>query len=237
MTWAPRCRTDPVKELETASRTTSPEPKRHYQVIYRAKDGRQTSESFVRRKDADRRKSEVEVDLRNWTYIEPREGRTTFGTWYDRWEPIRQVSPRRRTNDAGLAKKHVLARGERVPLDAITHMEAQAWVGTLSKKLAPASVASRFGLLKMPLDAAVLEGKLRANPVLSVKLPTIRRPKITADGVLTADALRKLLSVITVHRATPATGQVPMTRRCNAVARRVRRSNVDGALHAVFSYG
>lgn len=167
--------------------------KHHYQLIYRAKDGRQTSESFVRRKDADRRKSEVEVDLRNGNFIEPREGRTTFGTWYGRWEPIRQLSPGKRAALQSLAKTHVLSRWERVPIDAITHMEAQAWVAKLDKRLAPSTVRSCFGILKMALDAAVHDGKLRANPVLSVKLPAVRRPKVTAAGVLTADELRALL--------------------------------------------
>jgi integrase len=170
--------------------------KHNYQLIYRARDGRQTSESFVRRKDAERRKSEVEVDLRNGTYIEPRAGRTTFRAWYDRWEPIRQISRSRRAADESLAKTHVLPRWERVPLDAITHMEVQAWVAVLAKRLAPASVGSCFGILKMALDAAVMEGKLRANPVLSVKIPPVRRPKITAAGVLTAAELKKLLAVV-----------------------------------------
>lgn len=165
-----------------------------YAVLYRDRTGRQTSESFSRRRDAERRKSEVEVELRAGTYIAPREARVTFETWYRRWEATRQVSATRKATDDGRRDKYVLPRWGDTPLDAITHMEAQAWVADLGRKLAPATVRGCFRLLKMPLDAAAMDGKIRVNPVLGVRMPPLRNRPHTADEVLTAAELTRLIN-------------------------------------------
>lgn len=164
-----------------------------YAVLYVTRSGQQTSETFKRRKDAEARKSAVEVELRSGTYIAPREARETFGTWFVRWEKSRRVSASRTATDASLSRKHVLPRWESVPLDAITHMDAQAWVGDLSDRLAPASVAAAFKLLKLPLDAAVRDGKIRVSPVLGVQLPRHQRRRTTPDDVLTGVELAALV--------------------------------------------
>jgi integrase len=72
-------------------------------------------------------------------------------------------------------------------------MEAQAWVAELGKRMGPASVTACFRLLKLPLDAATMDGKIRVNPVRGVKLPRPPKAKQTADSVLTADELSALI--------------------------------------------
>ena len=163
-----------------------------YQLMYRDRAGKQRSETFTRRRDAVARKGEVEVEVRTGTYVEPRHGRTTFGAWYERWEPTRRVSKTRAAADRCYRDGHVLPRWHSVPLDAITYTDAQAWVNGLADQLAPATVAACFRLLKLPLEAAVRDGKLRANPVSAVKLPTVQRRRKGDGDVLTAVELQEV---------------------------------------------
>jgi integrase len=165
-----------------------------YQVLYRDRTGAQRSETFNRRRAAENRKSQVEVEVRTGTYISPREARISFGEWYERWESCRKISVTRAATDAGRRDKYVLPRWRRVPLDAITHMEGQAWVAELGQIMAPASVHACFRLLKLPLDAAVMDGKVRINPVIGVKLPAIAYHPKTVDDVLTGDELAAVIA-------------------------------------------
>lgn len=167
-----------------------------YAVYYRTRSGKQTSETFARRKDAEARKSAVEVELRSGSYIAPREGRVTFGAWFARWEPTRRLSKSGVARDASIARNHVLPRWSDVPLDGITFMEAQAWVTDLSNRLSPATVSAAFKLLRLPLEAAVKDGKLRMNPTLAVKLPPVRKRRTGPDDVLSADELTRLLAEV-----------------------------------------
>lgn len=173
-----------------------------YAVVYRDRAGRQTSESFPRRRDAEARKSAVEVELRSGRYVSPREARTTFGAWFGRWDATRSLSRTRAASDACRRDRYLLPRWGGVPLDAITHIEAQAWVRDLADRMAPASVAACFRLLKLPLDAAVHDGKLPANPVASVKLPRVVQRRKTHDDVLTGEELNRLVAATpTQYRA------------------------------------
>jgi integrase len=165
-----------------------------YQVLYRDRAGMQRSESFNRRKAAEDRKSEVEVEIRTGSFISPREARVSFGHWYRHWEPTRHLSATRKATDDSRRDRYVLPRWGRVPLDAISYLDAQAWVAQLGKTMGPASIRACFRLLKLPLDAAVLDGKIRTNPVIGVKLPPVPQSTKTADDVLTADELMAVVS-------------------------------------------
>src|SRR5690348_2303105 len=90
-----------------------------YQVLYRDRSGKQRSETFPRRKDAERRKSQVEVDVRQGTYIVPKDGKVTFGDWYAKWEPTRRLSATRAATDKWRGDKYVLPRWKDMPLDSI----------------------------------------------------------------------------------------------------------------------
>jgi len=166
---------------------------RTYQVLYRDKLGRQRSETFSRKREAERRKSEVEVELRSGTYIELSAGRLTFGEWYARWHRARCVSVTRAAVEESVGGRHLLPRWSSVPLESITCIDAQTWVTDLSRRLSPPSVATCFRLLKLPLDAAVLDGRLRVNPVLGVRLPSLQRHLKSAEDVLTGAELELLI--------------------------------------------
>jgi integrase len=68
------------------------------------------------------------------------------------------------------------------PIGRIEHLDVQAWVTRLSRRLAPETVASCHGLLSAILATAVRSRKLGANPCDGGRLPPRRQ---TADAGVT----------------------------------------------------
>src|SRR3712207_2425205 len=60
-----------------------------YRVRYRDHDGRWHSETKVRLADAERRKAEVELQLADGVWRDPRRGLIKFSAWVGEWLPPR----------------------------------------------------------------------------------------------------------------------------------------------------
>lgn len=101
--------------------------------------------------------------------------RLTWGAWADTWWPRRKVEPGTATRDASRRVTHLDPRWESVRLSAITRDAVQEWVDELTAAgLAASTVANCYHLLSASMKAAVLDGRIAANPCTSIELP--RRP-------------------------------------------------------------
>lgn len=101
--------------------------------------------------------------------------RLTWGAWADTWWPRRKVEPGTAARDESRRVTHLDPRWATVRLAAISRDDVQAWVDELADGgLAPSTVANAYHLLSASLKAAVLDGRLAANPCTSITLP--RRP-------------------------------------------------------------
>lgn len=58
-----------------------------YRIRYRGPDGRAHSETFPRRDDAERRRSEIEASLVSATWLDSRRGEITLADWARDWLP------------------------------------------------------------------------------------------------------------------------------------------------------
>ena len=61
----------------------------HYKVRYRDPDGRAHGETFARRVDAERRRTEIEASLVSATWLDPRRARSRSPTGPGEWLPTR----------------------------------------------------------------------------------------------------------------------------------------------------
>jgi integrase len=157
-----------------------------YRVVWRDRHGVQKQQTFARRKDADARRAEVEVELRTGKYVDPRLARSTLATQWESWVQHRRVSEARRALEASLWRVHLQPRWGDTRLEDVEYEAAQAWVNDLADTMSPEHVRSCFLLLSGLLDAAVRSQRLGNNPVRLVKVRTAPRPPITHADVLDA---------------------------------------------------
>jgi site-specific recombinase XerC len=154
-------------------------PSGRWRVQYRDETGRKVSagrsfptESAARTFGLDR-----EADVRRGEHRDPRAGRVTVGEWAEQWYTARVAERRTLAKDRAGLDRHLLPALGDQQLGQLTHLAVQGWVRALEKKgLAPATVRAQHRLLHQLLAAAVLEGRIPANPADKVRLPALPPP-------------------------------------------------------------
>jgi integrase len=148
-----------------------------YRVRYRDPSGRQRGETHARAVDADRRKAEIELELGNSAWRDPRHGDIPLQVWAEAWLPTRHDL--RATTWArleGVMRHQVLPHFGQVSLNKITNGNIRRWVTELlDSGLSPATVRKAVFALRQCLAAAVADDRLSHNPALQIPLPSERQ--------------------------------------------------------------
>jgi integrase len=149
----------------------------HYRVRYRDPSGRQRGETHVRAVDADRRKAEIELELSNSAWRDPRHSDIRLDDWAASWLPTRHDL--RATTWArleGVMRHQVLPHFGQVSLNKITNGAIRRWVTELlDSGLSAATVRKAVFALRQCLEAAVADDRLSHNPALQIPLPSERQ--------------------------------------------------------------
>lgn len=127
-------------------------------------------------------------------WVDPAVGKTTVGEWWERWWAARGGEETTRAKDLSRWTTHVRPQWERWQIRAITRLEVQAWVNTMTKKgVGPATVIGCYHLLSAMLRAATLEAPplIPVSPCHEIALPEIPRKRAR---VYTADQLDQILA-------------------------------------------
>lgn len=115
-------------------------------------------------------KREAEIARGEWR--DPKAGRITVQSWYDRWWAARVVEPETRRGDSGCFRLHILPHWKDWPLGKVRRLDVQAWVRTLEKaRVGPHAIRRSYNLFTSLLGDAVLEDLIVASPCLSITLP------------------------------------------------------------------
>ena len=143
-----------------------------WRAHYRTPAGHQRNKTFNRKVDAERFLATVESSKSTGSYIDPALSRITVGDWAELWlDGQTQVKATTRERYEGVVRKHIQPTWSHVKLAAVSHSDVQAWVTSLTKTQAPASVRKVHRVLSMMLDMAVGDGRLRRNVAAQVNLP------------------------------------------------------------------
>jgi len=174
-------------------------PKR-WKARFRAPDGRERSQTFPLKLDAERFLAEMAVAKNRDQWVDPRAGKLPFGEWstesYAARVDLRESS---RQRDEGYLRLHVLPYFEAIPLARIERRAVQEWVTKLSDKgLAPATVRTCHRLLSGMLAEAVEARLIGQSPCRGVKLPRIERGQ---QRFLTSLEVERLSDAIGAHYA------------------------------------
>jgi len=171
-----------------------------WKARYRAPDGRERSQTFPRKVDAERFLAEMAVAKNRGQWIDPRAGKLPFGEWaaesYAARIDLRESS---RARDEGYLRLHVLPYFETIPLARIERRNVQEWITKLSDKgLAPATVRACHRLLSGMCAEAVEARLIGQSPCRAIKLPRVAR---TEQRFLTAVEVEQLAGAIGEHFA------------------------------------
>lgn len=195
-----------------------------YRVRYRDPSGAQRSRSFRRRVDAQRHARTVEVEKDSGSWVDPRGGRTTLSEWRCKFVETELANrPSTRARDESYWQNHVEPTLGRRPLSSIDYTTVQAWVGELTNRLSPASVAKVYGILSKTLRGAVKAGLIPANRSEGAELPRADRKE---QRFLTVSEIDDLVAAIDPrYRTLVLVGAYGGLRRGELFA--LRRSRVD----------
>jgi integrase len=167
-----------------------------YEVRYYTPAGRQKGETFARKVDADRRKTEIEHSKLKGSYINPALGKTKLAEVAERWwATCANMRPTTRDNYRRRLDTYVLPRFGAMPLNAIDKLAVKEWLATMP----PPTATVALNVLKLVLDAAVDAGLLAANPA-----SRMRRPKVVSRDkrFLTPAEIERLARAIDPRYAT-----------------------------------
>lgn len=168
-----------------------------YEVRYRDGSGRErTKGGFRRRRDADAYVVEIESGRHHGTLIPHADGGVRFDAVADAW--IRSIHARRKPKTVDGYEKlldlHVRKAFGSRRIASITYADVDAFVRALEATgRRPGTVRNTFFVLKMVLDYAIKDARIKANPCQGVELPSATSPEML---FLTAAEVRLLAAAL-----------------------------------------
>ncbi len=147
---------------------------KRWRARYRGPDGRERSQTFDRRVDAERWLAGVQVSKARGEWVDPALGRTTFAEWCDRWAAtIVDLRESTLARDLGLVRNHLVPAFGPVPLAKLTNVDVSGWIAAqmAAGRLSPASVRKGAQVLSRIMGAAVDAGLIARSPCHGIRLP------------------------------------------------------------------
>lgn len=137
---------------------------------------------------------QLEADIRQGDWIDPRAGEVTIGELWPRVRSTRSLELASRKRDDSHWRNHVEPVWRRTPLGAILRPDVRAWVAQMQRNgTGAATVEGALGVLRAVLEYAVDARMIRDNPARGVRAP---RRDAHQDRVLHDDEDDTLLRAV-----------------------------------------
>src|SRR4051794_16205326 len=105
---------------------------RTWRARYRDQTGKEHARHFDRKVDAQRFLDNVTASVVRGDYVDPARSRMTVGEWAEPWIVGRaHLKPKTLSSYKLLLRTRILPRWKAVPLKALTHADAVAWVAEM----------------------------------------------------------------------------------------------------------
>ena len=145
-------------------------------VTYRVRwwsDNKQRSKSFKDYAEAKRWKAVLEGDLVTGSFIDPKNGAVSVGSFISEHRQALTLDLRVSTQVRmdGIFDGHIVPEFGHMPLTAVTAPVVSAWVSKMMLTMSPATVRKNAHVLSKVFALAISYGLVRANPVAPVRLP------------------------------------------------------------------
>lgn len=158
---------------------------KRWRVRYEDLDGKERSRSFTKKADADNFKTEVDAALKHGTYHDPDAGRITLRKYAEEWLAAQGFDAVTREAVESRMRLHIYPALGAKRLDELASRPSliQSWLKELQqargdRALAASTTGKVFTHLNSVLRAAVLDGRIGANPCASAKAPKPPKRKV-----------------------------------------------------------
>lgn len=158
-----------------------------YRVRWRDPSGKQKSETFTKRRAADRRATEVEHQTLTGSYVDPKAGRITLRSYANEWLASQVGAPGTRQARKDAFELHIFPTFGDQPIASIRPSDVQAWIAGLA--LGPRASVNTVSKLSSMFGAAISDRVVVENPCLGRKLPKVPKRLVVPP---TPDAVGKL---------------------------------------------
>jgi integrase len=177
-----------VKRLDTG----------RWQARYRDLERREHARNFRTKIEAQRWLDSVTAAQVRGDYVDPKAGRTPFGTFAEEWYGhTATLKPSTRADYRSLLDAHVLPRWGSVQLRSITRSTLQTWVAEMARTRSASTTRRALGVVRGVLDVAIDDKALSVNVATGVRQPKL--PK-TERRYLTSDELDELADAMPTTR-------------------------------------
>ena len=173
-------------------------PSGRWRPRYRDPEGRQRSQTFDRKGDAERFLQRNGADLQRGEWIEPVLRRTIFSEWADLWWATTvRLRPTTRRGYWQILHNHVLPYFGHRPLATIDFMDVEHFIAAKLEggELGPKKIRDCVSVTSLVMKAAVQSGARRDNPAAGHHV-TVRRRRIRQGDVLTMAQVHALVAEV-----------------------------------------
>ena len=135
-----------------------------WRARWRSPDGKSRSQAFARKIDAERHLISVEHSKLVGGYVDPAEGKMTFGDYAEAWRASQPHREQTAASTETYLRLHVYPYIGARPIGSIRRSEMQAWAKGLGATLAPSTVATIRQKVNAVFAAALATGSSRRIP-------------------------------------------------------------------------
>lgn len=144
-----------------------------WEARWRDHDGRQRSKLFDRKRDAQRHLALVTADLARGDYVDPARGKVTVAEVADEWlAGCGHLRPSTRAGYGYILNASILPALGRRRVASLRQSDIRAFVSAMQEDgKAPGTVRNTYRVLKLVMQVAVEDERIKRNPCQGVKLP------------------------------------------------------------------
>ena len=188
-----------IQKRQRKLKDGSPGPVR-WIARYRDDEGRERSQHFDRRKDAERFIQRNGADLQTGDWIDPQQGRALFSEWADSWWATTvKLRPNTRRGYWLLLQNHVLPAFRSRHLGTIDYMDVERFIATkLEDGFGPKHVREMVNVVSLIMKCAIKGNALRDNPAAGHEL-RVRKTRVSQAAMLTMDQAVKVVGHTSRH--------------------------------------
>ena len=147
----------------------------HWRARYRDPLGRQRSETFARKVDADRFLRDMRVEIERGRWLDPRGAETPLTDWAEEFLALaRRLSPTTQETYRRDLDRYILPRFGAYRLGRLPADEVENWLNDeIAAGLAPSSVHRHYRTLRRVFQVAVDKQRIATNPCDRVQPPRV----------------------------------------------------------------